>query len=152
MIARRRSLLSSSRLSVDLPATGAQSSRTRLKLARQHRHHRIVAQLVVVVEILVAERDPEHPLADQRRDLVLDQLRRVARRESTPQTDRSVRSHDRSLPTATRRRPTSPSRHQTRLPQRGLRRFQNRTVLRYTLSASGLSANRLKWLLHNNFR
>ena len=47
----------------------------RLELARQHRHHRIVAQLVVVVEVLVAERDPEHPLADQRRHLMLDQLR-----------------------------------------------------------------------------
>ena len=48
----------------------------RLELARQHRHQRIVAQLVVVVEILIAERDPEHPLADQCRDLVLDQIRR----------------------------------------------------------------------------
>ena len=46
----------------------------RLKLAGQHRHQRIVAQLVVVVQILVAERDPEHPLADQRRHLVLDQV------------------------------------------------------------------------------
>jgi hypothetical protein len=33
-----------------------------------------VAQLVVVVEILVAERNPEHTLADQRRDLMLDQI------------------------------------------------------------------------------
>jgi hypothetical protein len=46
----------------------------RLELARQNRHHRIVAQLVVVVEILITERDREHPLADQRRDLVLDQI------------------------------------------------------------------------------
>ena len=36
-----------------------------LKLACQHRHHRIMTQLVVVIEILVAERDPKHPLADQ---------------------------------------------------------------------------------------
>ena len=48
----------------------------RRKLARQHRHHRIVAQLVVVVEILIAERDPEHPLAHQRRHLMLDQSAR----------------------------------------------------------------------------
>jgi hypothetical protein len=33
-----------------------------------------VAQLVVIVEILITERDPEHPLADQCRDLVLDQI------------------------------------------------------------------------------
>jgi len=45
------------------------------KLARQHRHHRIVAQLVVVVEILVAQRNPVHPLTDQRRYLMLDQFR-----------------------------------------------------------------------------
>ena len=47
----------------------------RLKLACQHRQHRIMAQFVVVVEILIAKRNPEHPLADQRRDLVLDQFR-----------------------------------------------------------------------------
>ena len=46
----------------------------RLELAGQHRHHRIVAQLVVVVEILVAKRNPEHPLADQRHNLMLDQI------------------------------------------------------------------------------
>ena len=116
----------------------------RLELAGQHRHHRIVAQLVVVVEILVAERDPEHPLADQRRDLVLDQVPGAARRESTPQTDPSFRSHDPSPPAATLRHPTSPSRHQMPLPQRGLQRFQNQSILRYTLSASGLSSNRSK--------
>ena len=38
----------------------------RRQLARQHRHQRIVAQLVVIVEVLVAQRDAEHPLADQR--------------------------------------------------------------------------------------
>jgi len=40
-------------------ATGA-------KLAGQNRHHRIVAQFVVVVEVLVAQRNPEHTLAHQR--------------------------------------------------------------------------------------
>jgi hypothetical protein len=34
-----------------------------------------VLQLVVVVEILVAERDPEHPLTDQGRNLMLDIFR-----------------------------------------------------------------------------
>ncbi len=37
----------------------------RRELARQYRHHRIVSQLVVVIEILVAERDPKHPLTYQ---------------------------------------------------------------------------------------
>src|SRR5207245_2385372 len=63
---------------------------------------------------------------------------RAARRESTPQTDRSVRSPDPSRPEAKHPHPSSPTRHQTPLPQPGLQRFQNQSVLRYTLSASGL--------------
>ena len=67
----------------------------RLELARQHRHHRIVAQFVVVVEILVTERDPEHPLANQRRDVVLDQVRTPlvvkAPRKPSHHSDRSIR-------------------------------------------------------------
>jgi hypothetical protein len=35
------------------------------ELTRQHRHQRIVTQFVVVVQILVAKRDPEHTLTDQ---------------------------------------------------------------------------------------
>ena len=46
----------------------------RLKLAGQHRHHRIVAQFVVIVEVLIAKRNPEYPLADQRHHLMLDQI------------------------------------------------------------------------------
>jgi len=45
------------------------------ELAGQHRQDRVVPQLVVVVEILVAERQPEDPLADQRLDRMLDRLR-----------------------------------------------------------------------------
>jgi hypothetical protein len=45
------------------------------ELAGEDRHHRVMAELIVVVEVLVAERQSEHPLADQRLDLVLDQLR-----------------------------------------------------------------------------
>jgi hypothetical protein len=66
----------------------------RRKLARQHRHHRIVTQLVVVVEVLVAERNPEHPLADQGCDLVLDQVRPSlvvkAPREPIDHSDRTI--------------------------------------------------------------
>jgi hypothetical protein len=35
------------------------------KLTCQHRHQRIVTQFVVVVQILVAKREPEHPIAAQ---------------------------------------------------------------------------------------
>ena len=46
-----------------------------LQLPGQHGEHRIVAQLVVVDEIFVAESDGEHPLADQRRQQMLHQVR-----------------------------------------------------------------------------
>ncbi len=53
-----------------------------------------MAQLVVVVEILVPERDREHPLADQGRDLVLDvfpaSLIVKARRKPPHQINRSI--------------------------------------------------------------
>ena len=39
-----------------------------LELARQHRHQRVVTKLVVIVQILVAERDAEHALPDERGD------------------------------------------------------------------------------------
>jgi len=45
------------------------------ELARQNRHRRVVAKLVVVVQVLVAERDAEHALPDERGDRVLDKPR-----------------------------------------------------------------------------
>ena len=62
----------------------------RLELARQHRHHRIVAQFVVVIEILVAERDPEHPLANQRRDVVLDHVRPLVGTQTVEDQDQGL--------------------------------------------------------------
>ena len=44
------------------------------ELADQGGHHRIVTQLVVIVEILVAQANPEHPLADQGGHFVLDKI------------------------------------------------------------------------------
>ena len=49
----------------------------RRQLAAQRRQHRVVAKLVVVDQVFVAQRDPVHPLTHQRRDLVLDP-RRIA--------------------------------------------------------------------------
>ena len=39
-----------------------------LELARQHRHQRVVTKLVVIVQILIAERNAEHALPDERGD------------------------------------------------------------------------------------
>jgi len=46
----------------------------RRKLASQHRHDGIATQLVVVVDVLVAQRNSNHPLPHQRRHTVLDQV------------------------------------------------------------------------------
>ena len=54
----------------------------RLEPAERHTKHRVVAQPVVVDQVLVAERDAEHPLPDQRRHLVDHPLRRPAIREA----------------------------------------------------------------------
>ena len=51
---------------------------TRRQLPRQYRQRRVVAQLVVIDQILIAQRNPKDALPDQRFDLVLDQLRRAA--------------------------------------------------------------------------
>ena len=67
----------------------------RRQLAGQHRQRRVVAQLVVVNEIFVAQRNPEDALPDQRADLVLGQFRPAAvgetRGKPLDQTDRPIR-------------------------------------------------------------
>jgi hypothetical protein len=47
---------------------------TAFQLARQHRHHRIVPQLVVIVEVFITQRNPEHALPNQGRHRVFDQI------------------------------------------------------------------------------
>jgi hypothetical protein len=63
----------------------------RLQLAGEHGQHRIVPQVVVVDEVLVAERDAEHPLADRGGQPMLDPVRAAgvaeARREPPDQAD-----------------------------------------------------------------
>jgi hypothetical protein len=65
-----------------------------LKLAGEDRHHRVMAELIVVDQVFIARRQSEHPLADQRLDLVLDQLlaARVAEAggEAIDEADRPV--------------------------------------------------------------
>jgi hypothetical protein len=82
----------------------------RLKLTRQHRHHRVIPQLVVVVQVLVAERQAEHALADQRAHRMLDQHRRTriaeAGREPIDQPDCSVRGAQQQRTGIRRDRPT----------------------------------------------
>ncbi|MCF6102120.1 diguanylate cyclase (GGDEF) domain-containing protein [Mesorhizobium muleiense] len=55
----------------------------RLEFAGQHRHHRIVAQLVVVVQVFIAERHGEDALANQCLHFMLDQVPVARVREAT---------------------------------------------------------------------
>jgi hypothetical protein len=67
----------------------------RRQLASQHRQCRIVAQLVVIDQVFVAQRQRKDSLPDQGSDGVLDQLRRAAVDETLgkpiDQPDRPVR-------------------------------------------------------------
>jgi hypothetical protein len=73
-----------------------------LEFARQHRHHRIMAEVVVIVQVLVAERNPEHPLPDERGDRVLDESRvsRVAETSGKPPNENqaSIRGAQQQAP------------------------------------------------------
>jgi hypothetical protein len=65
------------------------------QFAGQHRHCRVVTQLVVIDQIFIAQRQRKDPLPDQGSDGVLDQLRRAAVGETLgepiDQPDRPVR-------------------------------------------------------------
>lgn len=57
------------------PVAGQQAiGAARVGLAHQHRQQRVEAQAVVVVEILIAQRQGIHPLRDELGDAVLDRL------------------------------------------------------------------------------
>ena len=64
------------------------------ELARQHRHQRVVTKLVMIVQVLVAERDAEHALPDERGDRVLHEPRvsGVAETSRKPPNQISLRS------------------------------------------------------------
>ena len=66
-----------------MPATGAQSARRAFNFAGQHRKQRIVPQSVVIVEVLVAQRQTKNPLPHQSRHGVLDK-QRIAPVDETP--------------------------------------------------------------------
>jgi hypothetical protein len=67
----------------------------RLEPVGEQREHRIVAQLVMVVDVLVAERDTDDPLPDQSRErvhhLVLLATILKARRDPLDQANRAIR-------------------------------------------------------------
>ena len=110
------------------------------QLPGQHRHDRIVAQLVMVVEVLVAERDPVDPLPDQRRNRCSTSsgsrrsMKHSAKRPTKP-IARSVAPNSNAPASDVIAPPSNPA--TTIRPSTGA----NPKVLGYTLSASGRSAN-----------
>ena len=94
VVARRRELAQLQPVQRRLAGDRRAILAPRRELARQYRHHRIVPQFVVVVEILVAERDSEHPLTDQGHNLMLDIFRTPfvvkAQRKPVHHSDRSI--------------------------------------------------------------
>jgi len=99
-----------------------------------------MAELIVIDQVLIAQRQSKDALADQRLDLVLDQLlaARVAEagREPIDETDRPIGRAEQQRPGVRRcfRRRKPP-------PPDGLRPLQIQTNPGYTLFASGRSAN-----------
>ena len=86
-----------------LPASAARSARRALELADHGRQQRVAAQVIVVDEILVAQRQGEHPLGDQARHAVLDPVRLAvvigeAGGELAGQADRPVVAPSSSAP------------------------------------------------------
>lgn len=122
------------------------------QLARQHRHHRIVAQLVVVEQVLVAERDAQHTLADQRRHRVLDQLGAASIletcRQAADQPNRPVRRSKQQRPSVRRDPPAVKRRHHRPSFDRCKAERIRVTLCRHR----GVPPVQLKSLSQNNFR
>ena len=102
----------------------------RFKLAGKNRHHRIMAELIAIDQVLIAQRQSEDALADQRLDLVLDQL--LAARV-TKAGGKAIIEPDRPIGRAEQQRPC--------IRGARLRPLQIQTNPGYTLFASGRSAN-----------
>ena len=124
----------------------------RLKLAGQHRHHRIVAQLVVVVEILIAKRNPKYPLAHQGHDLMLDQILPPhvvkARRKPSRHSDHTIRRAQQQCSGVRRDRPAVERRYHFT----AFNRCKSKQICATLCRHRGAPRIGKKSLLHNNFR
>jgi hypothetical protein len=106
-------------LSVDLASERGAIAASCRQLPGQRRQHRIEAQLVVVDQVLVTQRDGKHPLTDQRRQRMFHQVGAtvVAEAAGQPldQADRLVgrpqqqRARIRGHPPAVKRRDHPPA-------------------------------------------
>ena len=123
----------------------------RLEPAEHGAERRVAAQVVVVDQILVAERDGEHPLADQRRQLVGDPagIAAVAKagREAVNEPDRPVGRAEQQRPGVRGDRPAAEIRHQIAAIE-PCKQHRLRATLRLH---RGCSCSRVKSLLQKHF-
>ena len=88
---------------------------TRLQPAQNRTQNRVAAQLVMVHNVLVAQRDPEDPLAHQRRHIVHNPIRRATVRKTSRKpghkTYRPVRRPQKQRPGVRGHRPAPEIRH-----------------------------------------
>ena len=112
-----------------------------LQTPQHHTQNRIVAQRVVVDQVLVAQRDPEHPLAHQGCDVVHHTRGRASVQEAGGEAVHPAQSPDPWHPTAGRPRPRSitPA-AEIRYNRTAHRDVQTASRQRYTLRASGNSS------------
>ena len=124
----------------------------RCQLARQNGHDRIVAQFVMVVDVLVTQRKPEHPLSDQGRNAMLDQFLAPivdeARGKAINQPDRTIRRTQQKRSGIRRDHSTIKTRHNI-APCDGCKLEQFCVTLRRHRGAPRINA---KSFSQNNFR
>jgi hypothetical protein len=124
----------------------------RRQLAGEHGQRRIAPQLVVVEQVLVAERDAEDALADQSGDLVLDPLRVAgigeASGEAPHQPDGPIRRPEQQSAGIRGDRSTVEAGHHSAALNR-CKREQRRATLRLH---RGPPLHRRKALSQKNFR
>jgi hypothetical protein len=123
----------------------------RRELAGKQPKHRIMPKLVVVDQILIAERNPEDTLPDQGRYAVLDQLRMApvleAPGEPLNQAERPIGCAEQQAAGIGSHHSPIKSRDHLML----LDRFKAEQVRATLCLHRGTSLESPKWLLHNNF-
>ena len=123
----------------------------RLEPAEHGAEHRVAAQVVMVDQVLVAERDAEHALADQRRQLVRDPAGIAAvgeaGGEAVDEPDRPVGRAEQQRPGVRADRPAAEIRHQIAAIE-PCKQHRFRATLRLH---RGCSCSRVKSLLQKHF-
>ena len=124
----------------------------RFELANEDRHNWIMAQLIVVVEVLVPKGNSEHPLTYQRHDLMLNPLLapRIVKAGSKPihHPDRTIRRSQQQRSPLRTDGPGVKSRDYVA----SFYTFKSKEIWATLCGHRGAPRIGDKWLVHNNFR